>query len=523
MAFHHASKALVLAKRLFPDARYNFESDTRSGTSNSRKLVIYGEEIGDPFDTSYSPAQKAISFYKNPASQYLPLFNPVLEGDAVYHEVAHYVMQAYVCGDTDVHCVDEALPAIAGGISPDMDALQEGLADYFAAVVAGDDRTLTFFSSNARYLVSPQYRLGTAFTRLVNNRAKFPEGFRQDLHFDGRVVSGALNDFRRYLDGSGFVAANCAPTDTSSDCRVAGSSRPMSRKAAEEFVLKLAFEAFKGMGTTSGLYDFAYSLKTLCQSECVAINQEPGAHALLTALKGRGLIPEHDPVAEGTALRFSDTEDEADLLVDRTLKWRPYPDNGSAADLDAYLEPCELVMVYPDLENLTLATDGGRVPLEVHNISVSLLEYTGFGEVSLTSRLTRKTKILDPLEVVKDEVPYKILGWLNPGDKLSDLVGDSDSRLYTSSAQSTFTRTLGKNFNVPSVGWLVHAPSDFGLSGTMKLRFSASIYNGENSGEVIQAESDFTLSLSTVTAADGETLNRSKPGQISKFVCTLAN
>lgn len=524
MAFSHGTKALELAKKLFPTANYGFKIKNSSRQLVAAKLVIYAQESGNPFLTSYVPTTKSIAFYRDAQSATLPGYNPALEGDAIYHEVGHYLMHTLSCSNGST-CENsggrEGTPVASDlGTSPDMDSLQEGLADLFASVVARDDRTLSFFSNNARYLTTAQNRMGIEFDRAVNNRMRFPDGFRQQMHFDGRVIAGALNDFRKYLDGEGYQSVNCELNNLSSECRVSGMNPPLSKEEAGNTVIQLALDAFASMAIHSSYYDYVTVLERNCAASCP--DAAVSAARLDIILRARGLLPTSAALSTAVSgVKFSSAQAEADIYVDEQLAWRPFP--GSVyADSDSYLEPCELVMVYPDMRNVTNATNTDATPktrLQIENITAELVSVSANG---FTPAILGKT-VLDYLPGVSSSyTSLKSLGWLNPGESFSALVEDKTSRLYTNSGKSTFTRVFGSGFNVPSVGWLVHAPSKFGATGNMVINFSATVFN-QTLGTVFKSNS-LTLSLSTITEASANAINAGQnPAPVHAFECAIAN
>lgn len=528
MAYHHAKKALALAKELFPNANYGFKIKDASGKLASQKLIIYAEEIGSPFLTSYSPDKKSISFYRDINSTFISKFNPVLEGDAVYHELAHYVLHSMTC--TTKTCIDaggqEASPASAElGKSPDMDALQEGLADYFASVVAGDDINLTFFANNARILTSTHSRMGIEYYRSANNAVRLPEAFRQQMHFDGRIVSGVLNDLRKYLDGTGVFDVSCPSGSSSSSCIFSGKKSPLAKDLAMKTVLKLAFNTFTSMREASSFYDYFQTLRAQCAGTGCP---DPSATVLILdkIFKARGVLVTNPLAANVSKIVFNTVQEstdtatsavtKTDIYVEPTLAWKPYPDNSDNADKDSYLEPCELIMVYPVLSNLTDANGGAQ--LQVHSINAELLESSGFA----TAKVNDKTLDFLPIAANSGKKNSKFLGWLNPGEQFTTLLSDYTSRFYSDISQSTFTRKFGKDFNVPSMGWIVHAPNTFGATGKMKIKFSGSVFN-QKDGLVYPSSTTLNLELSTLTAEQANSANSTSgnSSQIVQYNCSI--
>jgi hypothetical protein len=490
MAYAHAARSLEYVRELFPNGNFSFKAYDAANRLTVGQLSIFAAEIGDIFGTSYNPTRKSISFYRHGGDGELAKFNPVLEADAVYHEMAHYISHALSCPVGAVCPTDSNnVVTMSVGVNTDLDAIQEGLADFFASVMTNDDRNFTFLNNNARELVSPQSRNGVDFFRSVGNDLFFPDGFRQSAHLDGRVVSAALNDFRKYLLGKTVKKVNCTVSATET-CNFSVRSSPLSAERANAFAVKLAFNAFAELVRSSSYTDYALLLTELCVAGENCPDTGTASSVLRQILIQRGLISSFPVIADNSSVVFSQNEEVADLYINSELGWRPFPDNTDLADSDSFIEPCELILVYPRIRNSTQARVTKKV---LHNLKAQLMSVDGFTEVRVSDRA------IDPFPTASMK-PSKLLGWLSPNDEFGVLEKDATSRLYTVRGSSTFTKLFGKNFTVPSMGWIMFAPNELGKSGSLRFKYKTRIFNSRLSGEV-ESSDNLVSSLSVVSQA----------------------
>lgn len=101
------------------------------------------------------------------------------DGDVIYHELTHGLIEAGL-GAGRVLGIARPRP---DAVVNDAGALGEGIADFMAAVVAGDP-------DHAEYVAE----YGDGQGRSVANELRCPEDLRGEIHHDGQIFSGALWD-----------------------------------------------------------------------------------------------------------------------------------------------------------------------------------------------------------------------------------------------------------------------------------------------------------------------------------------
>ncbi len=430
MAYYHGEKA----------QRY---VETLPGTQvlNWSKIQINAVEKGNPFFTGFDTSSKTISFFKDPESP--NTYNPADEATAIYHEMGHAAM----------HMLKPDIVSSPLGVNQDLDTIQEGLADWFAAAVSGDDKILSYFSSNYKNLVSPADRNTNNQIRIVDNNLFFPANYTGNINLDGRIVSGALSDFRKYLSGVQIRLPNCV-----SGCTLGPRANSFSAEDAYKKVTRLALLTFKELGLTSTMQDFAINMLLTCsrfQDLCGSVG-DADADVLNQILTKRGLLFVLDvPLATLSQYQFGDYSDpqSKDFLVDANLGIKPFPDERLGND-NGLLDPCEVVQVFPKFVNNTTATESPLKPkLEIKNFKLNLGAAPGFSPV-----LVNGTQV-DPLTATS--AYEKVWGWISPNTELSSeyYISDSQSPWFKPGLGSPFSQIIGENSFPSPMTWLALASS----------------------------------------------------------------
>lgn len=449
------------------------------------------------FSTHYDPLLVTTRFYRDldGVDGKLKYFNAGQEADAIYHETCHHFQAALNATYLKTFSADAA------------GSLLEGLADFCAAAIVRDDKILSYFQSNAPALLGPSNLNGASQIRRLDHTLKFPDNYTGEIHLDGRIVAGALNDFRRFLAGETVNVPNASCSGTACNVEIS-SLDPLSAARAWDEVLRLAYMAFYMHTNTDTLYGYANLLKqelsdaTKCNGRYANFCNDETREMLNDILAARGLIPPNivtAPVA-------------ADITVDATLGFIRLPLAGYS-NFDNYavisanprtIFPCETLMVFPVVRNRTgTAARATKVSLAYGSVSNALLDNwkstTGaFSKFELqdTDYLEGKGTVLDFFVLLS---PFKTdtkmtgklvdlsLPWLEPGEDSQSLIGltptrtvlnangtvsflpQSPSRIYSKSLGSVFTQPLSGDFSQIPVGWLVQMPQD---STPIKINYS---------------------------------------------------
>jgi hypothetical protein len=464
--------------------------------------------------------RRQVSFYRD--RDYKKL-NLVDDGDTVIHELAHVLQTA----------INPALLESKPGQNLHLDAIIEGSADFFAAAYRRDDRVFRYAINNL-YPIYPDSYVGElrGAERDPANSLYFPNAYSYKSPYDiGRVISGAMNDYRKLLAGEA-VPTLAVPT------AITPASPAADSEVAWDMAVGVLFQTFYELSST----DLTISLNRFAGrmvEVCVGMGAEKCNSTLIPAvLKNRGLLnlryysptlsaavnpTVQDlilPGVDGTYNNFlfllgqsKVAADEAEkrwgLNMPTTLGWAPFLPGGSTefANDDGVINPCEAIVVFPQITNNTqleiwnaarTPTDGTypviagyitnytNIPIADRGIDFIDLNWSIAAaaiDFDLFDHPTLGT--IDPYTGVNPDdirgIPY-----LKPGEDVQTLVKTQTSRLYeiqqekahdlpwsskvvTSPAQSAKLRS--------SSGWLFQAPEDPDVSATLTFKITYAAYN----------------------------------------------
>lgn len=461
MAYFHGQRAIDYYRSIsFQPLDWGFLVNT--GSSFVSRLSIFSSVSGSPFDTGYDFTAKEISFFRQPTGVGAN-YNPVDEADAIYHEVAHVAM----------HALRPAVVQLEPGLNTDLDSIQEGLADFLGAALAGDDAILTYFSANAVRIFPPdQSRTRNQQQRGLASAVAFPRAYRDDIYLDGKVMASALNDFRKYLNGENLrQITNCS----GSGCSLPMITTAVSKTEAFAAVSKLSLAAFGDLVESSTLQEYARILVSYCSSQIFC--PWPGSSEILERIFiGRGLLSISDTVslAAATDIVWSADPAVADILTYSDLGFLEFPGDPGFSNENGIVEPCEVLLVYPKIRNNTQAR--GR-PLDLRNIRIELGGVTGFSEVRVPGS-TQPVERIRPSGSVKPQ--SKFFGWLShteSGWDSAELVASPQSPWYQEIGGSVFAQRISATSYPSAVGWLVRAPASPGGVASAQFRIQANPYN----------------------------------------------
>lgn len=488
------------------ESAFNKKDAGNSAEYNSliQKLGNAEDASASVFSTHYDSFLRSMRFYKDSEGP-LPNFNAGQEADAIYHEACHHFQNTIQS------------TYMRTSVSDASGALLEGLADFCAASVVRDDNILSYFRANAPAIFGASNWNGPKHQRSLRHSLRFPANYVGEIHLDGRVVSGALNDFRRYLAGEtiqilgGICGGSCS--------RSMSSRSPLTSDQAWDAVLRLSHMALYYSSATDSLARYSSILKDELQNACTTRYQSfcntETRGVLLEILNGRGLAP----VAAGNAFRVT----ASDIAVDSNLSFVRYPVAGRsgfndattvARDLNSSIAVkdvgrCEVLMVYPVIRN------NSHLGSRAFSIVNGTIKYVS---VSIQSTSVSNSQIsnyfLDPSN--------KSLPWLSPSENSGTListgpkapvvsggsvrfVNQSPSRLYADSFGSVFTQPFSADFNQSPVGWTIVTPPNVGDRMTITFRLALTPFESSAAYDKTDA-----LPTSTTTYSTTITVNSSK-------------
>lgn len=457
MAYYHLDKGISYIKTNFPSA------DTAAISNSIYPLKIRAAESGDALSTGYDYVNKIISFYKQKDGTRAG-FSTAEESDAIYHELAHalqHSLNSTVLTFAPFHRVTNTDDPVAQNLSgnPDLDAIIEGLADFFAASVLRQEDILPYLQANASGLISSSNRNGNSHIRKLSNAIYYPKAYMFQPHLDGRVLASALNDYRKYLQGKTvtILSAFC-----STSCTRSKTSGTVSEAAAWDAVNVLANTAFSLISTSTTFHGYSLQLESSCGggADCTVLTE---------ILKGRGLYSSRTFNFEGTDLTFNTDPATADVLIDATLGWMPFPNDTGFANDDASVDPCEVIIIFPKIKNNTdvvVARD-----MDLYNTVVTINSASGITDLKFPGTSTTVESTANSSGRFT-----KIFGWMTPGSSSETLVQSTSSDWYTSQAGAKFSQRISSTYFPADIGWLARASATGGATISINFTVTSSAF-----------------------------------------------
>jgi hypothetical protein len=472
--------------------------------------------------------RRQVSFYRD--YDYKKL-NLVDDGDAVIHELGHVLQTA----------INPALLESKPGQNLHLDAIIEGSADFFAAAYRRDDRVFRYAINNI-YPIYPDNYVGElqGAERDPDNSLYFPNAYSYKSPYDiGRVISGAMNDYRKLLAGETVFTPPLAPAITPA-------SPAADSEDAWDMAVGVLFQTFYKLSSTDltiSLNRFAGRMVEVCLEMGAA---KCNSTLIVGVLKNRGLLNQRyynpalygarnpsaqDLILPGAAGTFNNflfllgqskvAADQAELRwglnMPKTLGWAPFLPGGSTefANDDGVINPCEAIIVFPQITNNTqleywkdltarvatatypampgYITNYANIPLAERGIDFVDLNWSIAGAATGFDLFEHPT--LGYIDSYTGINPDDIRGipYLKAGEDVQTLVKSQTSRLYeiqqekahdqpwsskvvTSPAQRAKLRSAS--------GWLFLAPEDpasttepTDVSATLTFKITYAAYN----------------------------------------------
>ncbi len=426
MAYSHLQKAYNYAQGVLgssynlEDPIYDPNSTSTAETFHVFPLIVEANKVGDATQTQYDYLNRSILFYRD----YIETrYATADEADVIYHEFGHVVQ----------HVINPLLFVVPG--NRDLNAMYEGLSDFFAAAVARDDKVLTYLESNSPPLFSDTNQQGPIHSRRIDNNLAFPAAFTGAHHLDGRVLASALNEFRKYLQGSG-----------------------MGEEAAWDNTFKLSHTALNLM--TSNLSFRGYSSALISQCGSLSWCDATKSSVLSRILTERGIRLATLSAPVTTALPMYESPSSGLSLNSVPLGFMEIP---GLSNQNGKVDPCEVVLIYPNVKGhstheltnatmqlLNLAAPIGFTPYSARNSAgdVGSVERNWIGEQVTNSGVV-------PAHYTN--ITLKDFPRLAPGENYSALASNLNSRLYQTQQKAYFSRRPSSTTFPATTGWMVRA------------------------------------------------------------------
>lgn len=485
MAYHHASQAIQYFKDLFP------REDLKR--FNLQPLTVYYAENGNPFGAHYVPGDSIIYFYETQVGPTVHL-NFASSGEAISHEVAHSIQ----------HVMNESV--LRQGAGKHNSALLEGLADFFSAAVYRASNILPFVTRAFFQIDSIGEDLGPDPKRDLDHGLFFPDAFFGSPHMDGRVVSGALSDFQKYLNGQEItLKSGCS----GNACKRKLPGAPTNLAESYSRVTTLSLVALKALGNNRNqtIHEYAETLLLQCGSNSAVSGWCNSVRPIFSEiLTGRGLrfasLVTQTPIA-------STTDAAADLLIGTTLGMRGVIDStGALSNGNTVPDPCELISFFPNVSNNSTGAKAGPYLVEARLKRVAellpLIRVESFDGQIISA--TQFSVLVEP----NIDLAWKRIATLNPpttgrpNENTAALLADRRSRLFQpyhgaffikdltqQMIEADLERLVGQGQNIENIlnpvgQWyaMVSNRSNINISATFDFRFTPLNARTENLASV---------------------------------------
>lgn len=448
MLYAHLSKAKKEALKGISDLDTRFQ-----GASVKYDLKAIAAESGNALDANFyflAGGDPTITFYQHNSGNNLSTLNFADEADAIYHEYAHYIQNFYngvVIGSSKSDVKNGQIN------NPDLDAVIEGTADYFTMAVTKSEKIHAYLENNMPLVLEGRIVREGTHNRSYSRSWGFPETYILQEHFDGRVVSAAVNDLRKYLQGQDVAIRNCTPVGDPS-CFVSLSGKVSGVEDMWMKAFELSMLAFEDSGVQTTYRGYFKNLMTETAS-FVTANGCGGCAAevrsdLLALFAGRGLIEADTASVYTTAIAASKIGTAADdtIRMGASFNFVPFAISSGKANGDAKLSECEIAVVMPDLTNNSNLA-GPRS--DFYNIHFRMKSFSNLQEVKYTDNT-----IVDPL--TGSEQDWKFWGILKPTEKGANKLLTSGSGWYTVTNGSHFSKPATLDNYPVSWGYMITVP-----------------------------------------------------------------
>lgn len=452
----------------------NFLSDGVGPCMGSAHLATL-DDIAAAFSGASATLSKRIHYYQDEG---MPSFNTVDDSDVVSHETFHAIQDAFI-------------PELLGGGSAGNDQMRsviEGTADFFISALNRSPEISRYFRYNFHALYPWAYAGSLEIDgRDTDNPFYFPDAYMSapqitDLgnhHANGRVVSGAFHDIVQAASGNTveiFSYANNCPYGVG-ECSVQMANLTTTsayNNALQLLLLSLVKLNANPDKASVGFSGYAEHISEACSELsfwCDAVSVEK-------ILASRGLRTVYrwgDSYSQLYDLGLEGEEDSKGLILKNGLGWVPFMPGGTTtyANDDNLLDPCEVIYVFPNLENqsnsdnFSSLPNWGTVDSEFRGAPIYELGYVlTQGPVGFVN-FEHPLGFPDPWNGLPT-TPTKGVPIMWPGESIESLFADS-SRLFKTYGNEWFDISQMDRGSATTesqlyseMGWLFQLPEDVG-------------------------------------------------------------
>ncbi len=380
------------------------------------------------------------------------------------------------------------------------------------------------------YGLIPDAFVGTlgGTTRDIDNTLTFPNAYLDSPHDLGRIVSGALYDLVWVSSGNTLDVFPSESPCPFADLNCSVQMGSQTKAQAYDNVLELVLLSFAKLEATPSAENVTFSgFSKLMLDSCDALATWCTRSSFTKILEARGLKTIHNwyigtdtaaaPQNEHLA-KFGDDPVARGIILPDTLGWIPFRPGGSSsfANDDQYVDPCEAIIVFPNVTNSSNLLGFDSAPTNIADSwSTTAEKFRGTPIYEIVYQI-----VSTPLGFSSFKHPtyqayvepwtgvagadVKGIPYLAAGESIKELAEDEESRIFGiynniefDSPQSSKSANSASNLyklRTP-IGWLFKAPSSGG--DQMVLEFSVkyksfdahllkefSIFNDTDNGDI---------------------------------------
>lgn len=434
MTYAHASAAYKYIKTLYPTLNFQIHG------KNLFPIPTFSDLRGSAFETGYVPNYSssvpgALMFYREDSVSFP--YNTNDEADAIYHEVGHSFQ----------HVLNASVMETSGNY--DMDMLLEGLADFFAASALRDDKFGLYLEANAPVAYGPDNRTGPNQQRRMDGDVTYPNGYVGEFHLDGRVISSALNDIRKYFDNETVIVFQPTRTSIQWAARLA-----LTKDQAFDRVFVASHEALREMIPSSTILFYTQKLidklmladwSASCGTDASCLSRVRSD--IQSILISRGIYKSSN--LRSVAFSAGGTGGSQDVIFSDNFYAMPLSSSSGYSNTNSYVDKCEALLVVPSFSLNT------GVQQSIYDVNFRLKAAYGLSAFHAIDVLTAPSS-------ASSQEGLKLFGFLLPGENTYQAI--ANGRFYNDHQGSHLASTSLTSINPSPLGWAVRAPASAQVS-----------------------------------------------------------
>ena len=444
MTYAHTSAAYKYIKTLYPTLNFQIRG------KNLLPIPAFSDLRGSAFETGYIPNYSssvpgALMFYREDSVSFP--YNTNDEADAIYHEVGHSFQ----------HVLNASVMETPGNY--DMDMLLEGLADFFAASALRDDKFGLYLEANAPVAYGPDNRTGPNQQRRMDGDVTYPNGYVGEFHLDGRVVSSALNDIRKYFNNEPVTLFQPTKATIQWAARLA-----LTKDQAFDRVFVASHEALREMIPSSTILFYTQKLidklmladwSASCGIDASCLSRVRSD--IQSILISRGIYKSSN--LRSVAFSAGGIGGSQDVIFSDNFYAMPLSSSSGYSNTNSNVDKCEALLLFPSFSLKT------GLQQSIYDVNFRLKAAYGLSAFRGIDVLAASTNPQNGL---------KLFGFLLSGENTYQAI--TTGRFYKDHQGSHLASTSLTSINPSPLGWAVRAPASS--------QVSANLYDTSSTGKI---------------------------------------